>query len=75
MSEVAVYLSLRISAEEYQKLYAGVAKSVYARALDGRRIRFPANILRPFVTRTGIDGHFAIYFDGQNRFTRIEKVE
>lgn len=74
MSESAVFVSIKISAEEYLKSYAGTARSVLATSEDGRRIRFPANILRPFVTRAGIDGCFAIYFDDNKRFTRVEKL-
>lgn len=74
MKERAITITLRISAEEYLKSYTGLARSVLARADDGRSIRFPADILRPFVTHTGIKGRFAIYFDAENHFTRIEPI-
>lgn len=74
MSESTVFVAIKISADEYLKSYAGTARSVLATSEDGRRIRFPANILRPFVTREGIDGRFAIFFDDSRRFTRIEKL-
>lgn len=61
MSHIVV--NLNISADEYKKMYAGVASSVHARAVDGRRIRFPASALRPFVTQRGVQGVFAIEFD------------
>jgi len=65
---------VHIPAEEYQRLYAGAARDVSARTIDGRNIRFPANILRPFVTHSGIAGTFAIYFSDENRFVKIERV-
>jgi len=68
-------MQLRISSDEFQRLYEGTAKEVSARSIDGRRIRFPANILRPFVTHLGISGIFCIHFDDNNRFQRIEKID
>lgn len=56
-------------------MYEGVVKDVVARSQDGRRVRFPANILRPFVTHAGIAGRFQIEFDGDNRFKTIEKID
>ncbi|TVZ39439.1 uncharacterized protein DUF2835 [Alteromonadaceae bacterium 2753L.S.0a.02] len=69
-----VEISLSISADEYLKMYQGRASNVVARALDGRRIRFPAHILKPFVSHTGVQGHFLINFDAQNRFQSIVKI-
>jgi uncharacterized membrane protein affecting hemolysin expression len=62
-----------IGAEEFQRIYAGV-NGVTAIADDGRRIRFPANILRPFVLHDGIRGHFRITFDADNKFSSIERI-
>lgn len=71
----SVYVQLNIPADEFQLLYQGVAKSVNARSLDGRRINFPANILRPFVSHAGVVGTFAIHFSEENRFLSIEKID
>lgn len=71
----AIIVQLAISPEEYQRLYQGAVRDVLAHSLDGRRIRFPANILRPYVTHTGVRGRFRILFDGENRFEGIEKID
>lgn len=71
----AVVVSLYISPDEYQRWYQGSAQSVHAQTVDGRSVRFPAPILRQFVTRDGIRGRFRIYFDTDNRFQRIEKID
>lgn len=71
----SVYVRLNIPADEFQLLYQGVAKSVNARSLDGRRINFPANILRPFVSHAGVVGTFAIHFSEENRFLSLEKID
>lgn len=71
----AVVMNLSISPEEYQRLYQGAVRDVVATSVDGRRIRFPAMILRPWVTHTGIRGRFRLLFDEQNRFQKIEKID
>lgn len=70
----SVVISLAISAEEFQRLYEGSAKTVLAQSMDGRSIRFPANILRPFVLHTGVRGRFQIDFDEDNRFSSIKRL-
>lgn len=71
----ALVVNLVIEAEEYQRMYTGTARHVSCRSVDGRRVQFPANILRPFVTRTGIQGRFLIRFNDENRFESIEKLD
>ncbi len=69
-----VRLNLRISAEEYLKWYQGRARFATARAVDGRSVRFPADILKPFVTRSGIEGAFVISFDAKGKFHSIRRL-
>ncbi len=71
----ALVVNLSISPEAYQRLYAGMAKHVTATAVDGRRVQFPANILRPYVTHQGIRGRFRIQFSDDNRFESILKLD
>ena len=72
MQEIRFRLS--ISTQEFLKYYRGTASDVEARAMDGRMVRFPANILRPFVTRDGVEGVFALVYDEQNRFVEMKRV-
>lgn len=69
-----IVVDLAIPADEYVVLYQGVVKDVVAKARDGRVIRFPANILQRFVTRDGVYGSFAIYFDSKNKFSGIDRL-
>ncbi|HEX7763642.1 MAG TPA: DUF2835 domain-containing protein [Cellvibrio sp.] len=71
----SIVVSLVISAEEFQRLYQGSAKTVFAQSLDGRNIRFPAGILRPFVLHNGVRGTFQINFDADNRFHSIQRLD
>ncbi len=72
MSYVVVALTIR--ADEYLKRYQGSARTVYAVTSEGKRIRFPANILQPFVTRGGIEGEFKIEFTKTNKFKSIRRI-
>lgn len=69
-----IYVPVVIGRDEYLKYYQGSAKNVYAHDLEGRSVSFPANILQPFVTHSGISGLFAITFDSGGKFRSIEKV-
>jgi hypothetical protein len=68
-------VDVTITATEYLKNYQASGAVVSTRSSDGRRVRFPANILQPFVTHGGIDGRFAIEFDQQAKFKSIIKLD
>jgi hypothetical protein len=69
-----IIVNLNISAEEYLSWYSGAARTVMATSVDGRSVRFPANILQPFVMRDGIRGQFCIFFNEEGKFDRIERL-
>jgi hypothetical protein len=66
---------LAIPADEFVRIYQGNVRSVVARSDDGRQVKFPAEILRPFVLHQGIYGIFKIHFDEFHKFKSIEKLE
>jgi hypothetical protein len=67
-------VDLTITRDEYMRWYQGSAKSVLATSRDGRRVSFPAHSLQQYVTHSGIEGSFAIYFDENNKLVRVEKL-
>lgn len=69
-----VIFDLNVSPAEYQQWYGGAARNVVVTARDGRRIQFPARVLQPFVTHSGVRGTFAIYFDEQHRYKDIRRL-
>lgn len=69
-----VYVPLTIARDEYLKVYQGGAKNVFAHDVNKRSVSFPARILQPFVTHSGISGLFAITFTADGKFRRIERV-
>jgi len=72
MSEI--YISLAISATEYQAIYSRPGYVVSTVSMDGRTVRFPANILQPFVEHRGIHGRFCIRFNSAGKFQGISRV-
>ena len=65
---------LNLSSGHYLRYYQGQASRVSVLAEDGRRIEFPANTLRPFVTRQGVKGYFQLVVDENNRLLRLERI-
>jgi len=65
---------LTLSYDEYSAVYKGHAQYVITKSFDGRTVRFPADILKPYLTRSGIQGTFEIHFDESNKFKSLEKI-
>lgn len=69
-----IRLRLAISPERFLAYYRGSVKTVLARALDGRTVSFPAQVLQPYVTHDGVSGEFDLEIDHNNRFVRLSRV-
>lgn len=69
-----IRFSLKIPARRYLRYYEGTVKWIQVKAFDGTRVRFPASVLRQFVTQDGIEGTFEITVDENNKLIRIEKL-
>ena len=70
----SLVVKLAIAPDEFVRLYQGSARDVLARATNGQTVRFPANILRSFVTRDGVRGRFRISFDANGKLVAIDKI-
>lgn len=68
-------VDLALPAERYLYWYEGSAQNVQAVSRDGRTVRFPARILRPYLGHDGIHGSFVICFDEDNRFQSISRID
>ncbi|WP_435794182.1 DUF2835 domain-containing protein [Neptuniibacter pectenicola] len=71
----SILVDLHIPTDKYILMYQGVAQNVFAHALDGRSVRFPAEILKPFLLKDGINGRFRIIFDDLGKYKGIEKIQ
>ena len=70
----SVIVSLSLSADDYLAHYGGSAKDIIAKSLDGRNVRFPATLLRQFVSHSGVQGIFKLVYNQENKFTHIERL-
>ena len=66
-------VDLEISAPAMLRYYSGAASDVVAHARGGERVRFPAEILRPFVDQAGVRGAFVLSVDRNHKLQRIER--
>ena len=67
-------IRLDLSSQEYLAYYQGRAVAIQTMSLDGRRVRFPASILRPHLAHDGIRGLFVLRFDGNNRVVDLRRI-
>ena len=65
---------LKVPAHQLLYYYEGEVDTVAAKAIDGRIIHFPANILRSVVRNNGVYGTFELVFDEHNKFVSISRV-
>lgn len=69
-----VYFHLSLTAEQIRSYYEGVVRQVVVRASDGRRVQFPAQWLRRFVTLEGVHGLFEMRFGDDHKLIDFRRV-
>lgn len=69
-----VNFRLSLSAEQIRSYYEGVARQVVVRANDGRRVQFPAQWLRRFVTNDGVNGLFEMRFGDDRKLIDLRRI-
>ncbi len=66
-------VNLHINTTEFEKYYTGI-NIVTAESTDGRKVQFPVNILQEYISHNGIHGLFALEYDEQYKFKKIQKL-
>jgi len=74
-SKKKFYFRLQISQQQYLQYYQGTANAVQAVSECGKRLKFPAVRLRPFLSHTGINGRFLLTVDRNNRFIDLQQLQ
>lgn len=69
-----IRFKLKLSSAEFLAFYQGAARDVVVKSLDGRTVRFPAAVLRPFVSHGGVHGMFALRFDENNKLKEMVRI-
>ncbi len=65
---------LQLSNEQYLAYYSGHARNISVISEEGRRIEFPAEKLRPYITHTGVQGVFVLEYTEQGRFRSLQQL-
>ena len=66
--------SVRVSADEFLKVYQGAVSHLLVRAVTGERVQIPAARFRPFVTPDGVIGHFVLICDDNNKCLDLQRA-
>ncbi|WP_029911511.1 DUF2835 family protein [Pelobacter seleniigenes] len=68
------YFRLRLSQSQYLRYYQGQTSSIQVTTECGKKLRFPASRLRPFLTKNGIEGRFVLTIGQDNRFVNMQQL-
>ncbi len=68
------YVELDITASEFRHYYSQNINRVITVCHTGQKIQFPANILQPFVSHSGVQGKFKIVIDEKEKFKSINRI-
>ena len=67
--------SLFISEHQTKTFYAAQNNRVRVVTDNGQTMSLPWEVFKPFVTRDGISGKFAVYFDAHGKFKQLKRLE
>jgi hypothetical protein len=70
----SIIVDISLPKEQYLKVYQSYIRQVKAVARNGKTVRFPINVLKPFLGHQGIHGTCQLSFDDDNKFTGIEEL-
>lgn len=68
------FVHLNIPKTELLKYDSGQTRQVFAHAHDGKKIVFPVERLKPYITHEGIHGTFKIQCNEEGKLHSIEKL-
>ncbi len=70
----SVVVRIDLTPDEFLRYYRGEVQNVLAVSEDGRTVRFPASLLRTFVTEDGVSGRFRLDFDELGRSLGAQRL-
>ena len=74
MTTQRITFTLAISADAFLAVYKGHAKNISTLAVDGRRLEFSAEKVKPFLSRDGVYGTFEMELGEGNKFIAIRRL-
>ncbi len=67
--------NMALSAEKTRALYAGAARYILVKSDSGLKLQLPATNFRGFVRDDGINGHFVVTIDDDNRIVELRRTK
>ena len=71
MTQRTSRFSVSLSYDEAKVFYTGTKNRVQVTAIDGKTINLPWSALQPFLSTSGVQGHFVITYDGDGRLVSL----
>jgi len=65
---------IAISSQEYLNYYRGSINKVIATCSAGKTVQFPAGLLTPFVTTSGIRGRFVLTREDGGKGAELKRI-
>lgn len=65
---------LNLTYEQCMQYYQGEVSAIQVMALTGQTVQFPAEHIRPYVNRLGVQGIFEMEVDNFNKFKSLKKL-
>jgi hypothetical protein len=65
---------LDITSHQYLSYYRGAIKHVVVQCTTGATVQFPASLLTPFITESGVHGQFVLTCDDDHRGSELLKI-
>ncbi len=70
----SVQFSLHIQASEVERYYRGSARSILVKSSNGLKVRFPANLILPYIARDGVNGQFILRYDKNGKALSLQRL-
>ena len=69
------HVPISLGPDKLKQFYAGQVRSVWARDVRGVSLQFPLEVLRPYISHLGVQGHFELVVNGQGKLVRIRQKD
>jgi hypothetical protein len=66
---------LSLPSEQYLAYYRGTVREVLVRCRDGQTVQFPASLLQPFVSSSGVHGDFVLTCEDNHRGANLQRAQ
>ena len=65
---------LELDAQSYLSYYRGQIKNIQVTSFCQQRVKFPASLLKPFITHAGVKGRFVLTYLTSGKVVSLTKI-